>query len=271
MGATDGQQPDEAAEDGELVTVKWLLLLLGVLFGLVASWQAEPAVSVESYCVGGCPIDDYTVTGFRQTEALVMFAYYTQGAPFGSQLAAVQSGIEQWGTATTSATNTGMVVDATSPAKHLCGGGNGAPFPQGLNGKNDIIWAPLDGMAIGRACWSGQDEADIVLDSGWAGFVNEGATMTVVAHEVGHAVGIGHSTVVGTVMYPSYSSPKPLQPDDVAGFCAIYGCGVETPTATPTATPTLTPTPTPTVVLSRCGTRLWVGTAVCKFAPQVVK
>ena len=248
------------------------ILLVAVMLGLSALWRSDAAVSVqvESYCVdNGCPIDDYAVTGFKQTEAVVVFTYSTQGAPFGTQITAIQSGIEQWGTATISATNTSMAVDANSPAKHLCGGANGAPMAYGLNGQNDIIWAPLDGLAIGRACWSGQDEADIVLDSGWAGFANDGATMTVTAHEVGHAVGLGHSSVSGAVMWPSYSTPTPLQPDDIAGFCAVYGCGVEPPTPTGTATATATPTGTPTQIWKRCGMKVVNINWHCAFVPGV--
>lgn len=51
----------------------------------------------------------------------------------------------------------------------------------------------------------------------------------VLLHEVGHALGLGHSAVSTAVMAPTVSfsqcsaAPRPLQPDDVAGVQFIYG------------------------------------------------
>lgn len=49
----------------------------------------------------------------------------------------------------------------------------------------------------------------------------------VAAHEVGHAIGMGHSDVPGTVMWPNWvpwaNDNGDLHPDDVAGAVAIYG------------------------------------------------
>lgn len=51
----------------------------------------------------------------------------------------------------------------------------------------------------------------------------------VMLHEVGHALGLGHSAVATAVMAPTVSfsqcsaAPRPLQPDDIAGVQFIYG------------------------------------------------
>ena len=47
----------------------------------------------------------------------------------------------------------------------------------------------------------------------------------VATHEIGHALGLGHSTVRGTVMWPTVSLGNPaLHRDDVAGIRALYRC-----------------------------------------------
>jgi predicted Zn-dependent protease len=45
-------------------------------------------------------------------------------------------------------------------------------------------------------------------------------------HEVGHVIGLGHSSVSGATMYPSVSacntSPRSLASDDIAGRDDLY-------------------------------------------------
>ena len=62
---------------------------------------------------------------------------------------------------------------------------------------------------------------------------------SVVLHEVGHALGLGHSDVPGAVMYPYYRQASGLTADDVAGIQALYGSG-GAPAADP-GTPALPP------------------------------
>lgn len=47
----------------------------------------------------------------------------------------------------------------------------------------------------------------------------------VAAHELGHSLGLSHSTDIGALMYPTYifSGDVQLSQDDINGIQAIYG------------------------------------------------
>ncbi len=48
--------------------------------------------------------------------------------------------------------------------------------------------------------------------------------MTVAAHEFGHALGLGESSVTSAVMYGTYNGTKQvLTSDDISGIDSIYG------------------------------------------------
>jgi len=70
---------------------------------------------------------------------------------------------------------------------------------------------------------------------------------SVVLHEAGHALGLGHSDRPGTVMYPYYHQAAGLSDDDIAAIRALYGSssGTTTPPVTPPVIPPVTAPITP--------------------------
>jgi hypothetical protein len=70
-------------------------------------------------------------------------------------------------------------------------------------------------------------DADVEFNThDWERFVQVDLA-AVVTHEVGHFLGLAHSTVPGTTMTSSGYHPDmaTLEPDDVEGVCAIYPPG----------------------------------------------
>ena len=117
-------------------------------------------------------------------------------------------------------------------------------------------------LAVGGYCASGATavvngvtfnqitEGDITFNNGWSGcgFWNMTNVAEVATHELGHTIGLAHSTDTTATMY-AYAHfdgrGAALMPDDAAGVSFIYpesGTGGATPTPHPTATPLPTPT-----------------------------
>jgi len=102
------------------------------------------------------------------------------------------------------------------------------------------------GSAIATTYWwsSGSHiiDADIVFwDGGFRFFTGSTGCSggfyieDIAAHEFGHALGLGHSTVASATMYPSVSTcatgNRTLDPDDIAGVEALYPPSISVPTA----------------------------------------
>jgi len=92
-------------------------------------------------------------------------------------------------------------------------------------------------------------EGDIVFNNGWSGcsFWNATNFAEVATHEIGHTIGLAHSTDPSATMY-SFAHfdgrGAGLTSDDAAGASYLYPAAVD-PNATPVPLPTAQPTPTP--------------------------
>src|SRR6185295_4052743 len=56
-------------------------------------------------------------------------------------------------------------------------------------------------------------------------------------HELGHSVGMGHSTVSTAIMAPVATGITELASDDIAGITALYGTGSSAPPPSPPPSP----------------------------------
>ncbi len=196
----------------------------------------------------------FVLNGYWWSSHTTSWAYNDAGKPAGlsGELPSLISASSAWAAtgADFSFSNTGTNTANTG----ACGGG-------GLDGNNTVGWAPQSGSVLAVTCtWYGNGnpaaavEFDMQIDPDWnwtTGNPTQVDLASVTVHEFGHALGLGHTSTSGAVMFPSYSSGtinRTPQPDDVNGILAIYGAVGGGPTATPTdtATPAGTNTPTPT-------------------------
>src|SRR5581483_8639438 len=67
---------------------------------------------------------------------------------------------------------------------------------------------------------------------------------SVALHEIGHALGLGHSDNPGDVMYPYYRRGATLSANDIAAAMALYGPAIVSDSGTPTSPAPDSPTPT---------------------------
>jgi hypothetical protein len=166
-------------------------------------------------------------------------------------VASIGIGVDKGISATVNAINTGSwngtealtVVNAVAGSVVAFSLGDGIPMlsftdPTGQCSGNCLAatftgFYQTDGRGRNRKAhiW----DADIVTNDSynWTS-VSEGSCSNefyiegVQVHEIGHGLGLGHSSVLGATMYPSVAAcdngPASIEDDDIAGLCALYGC-----------------------------------------------
>ena len=88
-------------------------------------------------------------------------------------------------------------------------------------------------------------------------------------HEIGHALGLGHSTDVNAVMYPTLGTADPdLDANDIAGIQALYGTSpTSTTQVAATGIPaTAAPTPAKGTLVLHMSEDAWHGDVQCQIS-----
>jgi hypothetical protein len=150
--------------------------------------------------------------------------YNASGEPAGlNAVASLQSSQITWGGVTTSRV-TFQDGGNTSRCPSLvreCSG------PQTFDNFNDVGWLAIPGCCTLGVTWSdaGGQEADMALNTRfpWSTTGGDVDVETIFLHENGHVVGLGHSSVVGSVMEPTYAGQRrALTLDDERGVTYLY-------------------------------------------------
>lgn len=192
-------------------------------------------------------VAQFVSNGYLWTQHTAAWSYNAVGKPSGltGELAALNAAANSWTAAGASFTYTGGGTGS---------GNTGACSGSGLDGANTLGWAPQSGAVLAVTCtWYGQSsnpgnaiEFDMQIDPGWDWTTGSSINIdlqSVILHELGHALGLGHSADSSAVMFASYCqgcNKRALAPDDIAGITSLYGAGSPNP---PAATPTPANTP----------------------------
>jgi hypothetical protein len=176
----------------------------------------------------------YTANGPTWSQRPVPYAINTTNLdlPESAVEPAVRAGADVW-------------AAQSSASISLAYMGRSSQTTTGNDGLNLMVFRNAsNGSAIATTYWwsSGSRiiDADIVFwDAGFRFF--SGSTgcsggfyiEDIAAHEFGHALGLGHSTITGATMYPSVSScsagNRTLDADDIAGVQFLYPPTAGTP------------------------------------------
>ena len=143
-----------------------------------------------------------------RTSSLVIY-YNPTGSPEGITEAQVVEGIRTWNTA-----GAGIRV--------IYGGLTDLPASKHSGYDDGVSIIGWGGSSLGSANYTGA-ECDIILGAtpyDWTYYY----AGRIVAHEVGHCLGLGHSDVPGSLMWASVGAEHSvaLGPDDIAGLVKAY-------------------------------------------------
>ncbi|MGK2898604.1 MAG: matrixin family metalloprotease [Burkholderiaceae bacterium] len=188
-------------------------------------YDDHPSVSAQYVFIDGAPMANDRPTIY----------YNPAGAPPGASEAKVIAALAWW--------------DAAHADLDLIYGGTTTAGPSLFAGQYDgkyvIAWGDRPGSSILASAIFTPTECDIEIDTphDWT----QVKLTTVLAHELGHCIGLHHSNYPEALMAPSYNHGiAGLHADDIAGARALYGSAPATATPTRTLGPTQTPTPVPT-------------------------
>ncbi|XP_060583937.1 matrix metalloproteinase-19-like [Ruditapes philippinarum] len=171
------------------------------------------------------------------------FAGFTRQLPASSQRRAIRNAFSKWEAVIpltfreVSSGNADILINWVYRSH-----GDGSPF-DGLGGTLAHAFFPGESDISGDTHFDDQEV--------WTERSKEGTNLEIVAaHELGHAIGLGHSNVDGALMLPFYGGYDPnykLNYDDIRGAQSLYG-GKQAPRPTPRPRPpprpTLRPRPT---------------------------
>lgn len=209
-------------------------------FGLEATGQLDEATQVQmskprcgvpDLLPGDDPelmVEDFTLSGgmWPTTDLRFFFASGTGDLPGTTEHDVVRRALQAWADVTPLRfTQSATETDAQLSISWQAGDhGDGSPF----DGFGNVLAhgffpPPVNSDSIAGDVHFDNEEDWDTEDGGWWWWRRRDLE-TVAVHEIGHALGLRHSTVEDAVMWPSYEGERRrLHADDIAGIQALYG------------------------------------------------
>jgi len=194
----------------------------------------NPAPGGATWSIMGAGILDGSGLDPHGGSATTAITGLLSGSTFASMAAIFDAALSIWASVS-DFTNLGQIVDSgaafgasNANGGHLADIRIGAIYIDGAVGSN--VLAHAYNPCTESLCGSfGSIGGDMHFDDGNIWVDDPHATsgidlFTVALHEFGHALGLGHSNVAGSVMEATYAGARrSLHADDIAGIQAVYG------------------------------------------------
>ncbi|MCF6402919.1 matrixin family metalloprotease [Chitinophaga filiformis] len=172
-------------------------------------------------------IGEYTIQGNSWDHRIITYFFQngTDDIAGDQERQAVRDAFALWAAQTNLAFVESCAANADIVISWVTGDhGDGYPFNDGAGGVLAHTFYPPPSGPNGLPGDMHFDDAETWTLSTRSGSSQPIDLVSVAAHEIGHALGLAHSTVEGALMYPYYNgSHRYLAQDDINGIRAIYG------------------------------------------------